>query len=89
MLRLLSTIEQAVDDAVVAPVATVVLDVFSRVESIQACPVPVWKAEAAEMRRFIATRRERHSENASRLREMEGWADRVKHNGGRWSREER
>lgn len=54
---------------------------FATVTSVSASPpVPSSRVEAAEMRRYVETRRERHSENASILREMSdtGWQDRVR-----------
>ena len=78
----LAAVEQALVDHVGAPVMTGAIglsEAFARVERVQVSPpVPVWKAEAAEMRKFVATGDERHSENASRLREMEEWGARRK-----------
>ena len=53
---------------------------FATVTNVQAGgPLTPEQAVQVELRRFIATRRERHSENASRMRE---WAELVRYDAG-------
>ena len=49
---------------------------FQTVTSVHASPACAWKVALAEQRKGLGERRERHLENASRLREM-GWAEKI------------
>jgi hypothetical protein len=67
MFRLLTSLERTIDNTIVAPVATVVIDGFAKVESVQVCPA----SSIGLQRLWVRTGDERLSELASIAREAE------------------
>ncbi len=69
MLATLSALEDRVADRAGAVV-------FAAVDAVEGWRADPWRAALAEQRKALGEKRERHFENASRLREI-GWAERV------------